>query len=169
VECGGDVAERAHHPRFAPQEWPHAVGHRVAPREKRERSRRLSLERAAQELAQTVQGSIDQASWQGDSIFWRSKARLDAEMAGELAEVTERLVVLRERKREQARAAVLISPWVDLTASCPSCRAADALDYGQTWFLLQHRKSREADAGRDGSARRPNRPAPQAHARSRLQ
>ncbi len=47
-------------------------------------------------------------------------------------------LLLRDRKREQARAALLLSPWLDLTASHPSCRAADALDYGQTWFLLQH-------------------------------
>jgi len=47
-------------------------------------------------------------------------------------------LALRERGREQARAAVLYSPWLDLTASRPSCRAADTLDYGQTSFLLQH-------------------------------
>lgn len=47
-------------------------------------------------------------------------------------------LALREREREQARAAVLYSPWVDLTASRSSCRAGDALDYGQTSFLLQH-------------------------------
>jgi monoterpene epsilon-lactone hydrolase len=45
---------------------------------------------------------------------------------------------LRDRKREQARAALLLSPWLDLTASHPSCRAADRLDYGQTSFLLKH-------------------------------
>jgi acetyl esterase/lipase len=47
-------------------------------------------------------------------------------------------LALRARGGEQARAAVLYSPWVDLTASRPSCRAADAWDYGQTSFLLRH-------------------------------
>lgn len=47
-------------------------------------------------------------------------------------------LALRERGREQARAAVLLSPWLDLAARRPSCRAADDLDYGQTPFLLQH-------------------------------
>jgi len=32
----------------------------------------------------------------------------------------------------------LISPWLDLSASRPSCRANDAYDYGQTSFLLEH-------------------------------
>jgi len=45
---------------------------------------------------------------------------------------------LRDRKRAQARATLLLSPWLDLTASLPSCRAGDALDYGQTSFLLKH-------------------------------
>ncbi|HET7543433.1 MAG TPA: alpha/beta hydrolase fold domain-containing protein [Polyangiaceae bacterium] len=45
---------------------------------------------------------------------------------------------LRDRQRPQARAAVLLSPWLDLSASRPSCRARDSIDYGQTWFLLQH-------------------------------
>jgi epsilon-lactone hydrolase len=47
-------------------------------------------------------------------------------------------LALRARGGEQARAAVLYSPWVDLTASRPSCRTADAWDYGQTSFLLRH-------------------------------
>jgi acetyl esterase/lipase len=47
-------------------------------------------------------------------------------------------LALRDRGTTQARAAVLISPWLDLTASRASCREADAIDYGQTWFLLQH-------------------------------
>jgi epsilon-lactone hydrolase len=47
-------------------------------------------------------------------------------------------LALRDRGREQARAAVLVSPWLDLTASSPSCRRADAVDYGQTSFLLRH-------------------------------
>ena len=45
---------------------------------------------------------------------------------------------LRDLGREQARAAVLYSPWLDLTASRASCRTGDAVDYGQTSFLLQH-------------------------------
>ena len=40
----------------------------------------------------------------------------------------------------QAKAAVLFSPWLDLAARRPSCRNADRLDYGQTWFLLKHAK-----------------------------
>jgi epsilon-lactone hydrolase len=32
----------------------------------------------------------------------------------------------------------VISPWLDLTASRASCRAGDAIDYGQTSFLLRH-------------------------------
>lgn len=47
-------------------------------------------------------------------------------------------LALRDRGREQARAAVLISPWLDLTASSASCRRGDALDYGQTSFLLKY-------------------------------
>ena len=47
-------------------------------------------------------------------------------------------LALRDRGGPQARAALLISPWCDLTASRPSCRTGDALDYGQTSFLLQH-------------------------------
>jgi acetyl esterase/lipase len=47
-------------------------------------------------------------------------------------------LALRARNSAQARAALLISPWVDLSASRPSCRTADAIDYGQTSFLLQH-------------------------------
>jgi epsilon-lactone hydrolase len=47
-------------------------------------------------------------------------------------------LALRARGGQQARAAVLYSPWVDLSASRPSCRAADAWDYGHTSFLLQH-------------------------------
>jgi len=47
-------------------------------------------------------------------------------------------LALRDRGSAQARAALLISPWLDLTGSRASCREADAIDYGQTWFLLQH-------------------------------
>ncbi len=47
-------------------------------------------------------------------------------------------LALCARGTPQARAALLISPWLDLTASRASCREADALDYGQTWFLRQH-------------------------------
>lgn len=45
---------------------------------------------------------------------------------------------LRDLGREQARAAVLYSPWLDLTGRSASCRTGDAVDYGQTSFLLQH-------------------------------
>lgn len=47
-------------------------------------------------------------------------------------------LALRERGGPQAHAALLISPWVDLSASRASCRRADAVDYGHTSFLLQH-------------------------------
>ena len=47
-------------------------------------------------------------------------------------------LALRDRGSSQARAALLISPWLDLTASRPSCRKGDAVDYGQTSFLLKH-------------------------------
>ncbi|MDF3071775.1 MAG: hypothetical protein K0R38_7376 [Polyangiaceae bacterium] len=47
-------------------------------------------------------------------------------------------LALRQRGTPQARVALLISPWLDLTASRTSCRKADPIDYGQTWFLLQH-------------------------------
>ena len=47
-------------------------------------------------------------------------------------------LALRARGGGQARAAVLYSPWLDLSASRASCRSADAWDYGQTSFLLQH-------------------------------
>ena len=47
-------------------------------------------------------------------------------------------LALRDSERQQACAAVLYSPWLDLSASRPSCRAGDVLDYGQTSFLLQH-------------------------------
>jgi acetyl esterase/lipase len=47
-------------------------------------------------------------------------------------------LALRERGTPQACAALLISPWLDLTARSASCKAADAIDYGQTWFLLRH-------------------------------
>jgi acetyl esterase/lipase len=47
-------------------------------------------------------------------------------------------LALRDRGSSQARAALLISPWADLTASRPSCRKGDAVDYGQTSFLLRH-------------------------------
>ncbi len=45
---------------------------------------------------------------------------------------------LRDRHLPQAKAAALISPWLDLTASSPSCRINDAIDYGNTSFLLRH-------------------------------
>lgn len=41
-------------------------------------------------------------------------------------------LALRDAGRPQAACAALISPWLDLSASRPSCRANDAYDYGQT-------------------------------------
>jgi len=55
-------------------------------------------------------------------------------------------LALIARGSAQARAALLISPWVDLSASRPSCQMFDSLDYGQTRFLLQH--ARDFAAGR---------------------
>lgn len=52
---------------------------------------------------------------------------------------------LRDLGREQAHAAVLYSPWLDLTASRTSCRTGDAVDYGQTSFLLQHARDFAGD------------------------
>lgn len=47
-------------------------------------------------------------------------------------------LALRDRGAAQARAAILISPWLDLSASRPSCRNNDRYDYGQTDLLLRH-------------------------------
>lgn len=58
-------------------------------------------------------------------------------------------LALRDRGREQARAAVLFSPWLDLTARRPSCRTGDALDYGQTSFLLRHARDFAGDVPLD--------------------
>jgi monoterpene epsilon-lactone hydrolase len=44
----------------------------------------------------------------------------------------------RDRGLPQAAALALISPWLDLTASRPSCRANDAVDYGSSEMLLGH-------------------------------
>ncbi len=45
---------------------------------------------------------------------------------------------LRDRHLPQAKAAALISPWLDLTGSSPSCRINDAIDYGNSAFLQRH-------------------------------
>jgi acetyl esterase/lipase len=47
-------------------------------------------------------------------------------------------LALRDRGCAQARAAILISPWLELSAKKPSCRNNDRYDYGQTSFLLRH-------------------------------
>jgi epsilon-lactone hydrolase len=47
-------------------------------------------------------------------------------------------LALRDRGRAQADAALLISPWLDLTASHASCRTNEPFDFGQTSFLLRH-------------------------------
>jgi acetyl esterase/lipase len=44
---------------------------------------------------------------------------------------------LRDRGGPQARALLLISPWLDLLARSDSCRRGDALDYGHTSFLMR--------------------------------
>jgi acetyl esterase/lipase len=44
----------------------------------------------------------------------------------------------RDQGKPGANAAVLISPWLDLSASRPSCRSNEAYDYGRTDFLLRH-------------------------------
>ncbi|HET9929244.1 MAG TPA: alpha/beta hydrolase [Polyangiaceae bacterium] len=43
-----------------------------------------------------------------------------------------------DHRQAQAKASILISPWLDLSASLPSCRKNDRYDYGQTEFLLRH-------------------------------
>jgi epsilon-lactone hydrolase len=45
---------------------------------------------------------------------------------------------LRDEGRPQARAALLISPWLDLSASRASCRDNEPFDYGMSSFLLRH-------------------------------
>jgi epsilon-lactone hydrolase len=45
---------------------------------------------------------------------------------------------LRDERRAQATAALLVSPWLDLSASSPSCRNNEPFDYGRTSFLLRH-------------------------------
>ena len=52
---------------------------------------------------------------------------------------------LRDEQREQCRAAALISPWLDLTGSRPSCTKHEASDYGHTSFLS--RQAREFAQG----------------------
>ena len=47
-------------------------------------------------------------------------------------------LALRDRGRTQADAALLISPWLDLTARSASCRTNEPFDFGQTSFLLKH-------------------------------
>jgi epsilon-lactone hydrolase len=47
-------------------------------------------------------------------------------------------LALRDRGHAQADAALLISPWLDLTASRASCRTNEPFDFGQTSFLLRH-------------------------------
>lgn len=44
----------------------------------------------------------------------------------------------RDRGLPQAGAAVLFSPWLDLTASRASCRANDSVDWGSREMLLRH-------------------------------
>lgn len=43
---------------------------------------------------------------------------------------------LRDAGRRQPEALLLVSPWLDLTASRPSCRDNERFDYGRTGFLL---------------------------------
>jgi monoterpene epsilon-lactone hydrolase len=54
-------------------------------------------------------------------------------------------LALRDAGRPQADAAILISPWLDLTASRPSCRANDRFDFGQTSFLLPQARAFAGD------------------------
>jgi monoterpene epsilon-lactone hydrolase len=50
-------------------------------------------------------------------------------------------LALRDAGRPQADTAFLISPWLDLSASRPSCRENDRFDFGQTSFLLPQAKA----------------------------
>lgn len=74
-----------------------------------------------------------------DALVERGHAPGEIALAGDsaggnLALVTQ--LALRDRG-EQARCAVLISPWLDLTASSPSTRANDPTDYGTREGLVR--------------------------------
>lgn len=75
------------------------------------------------------------------ALLARGLAASDVVLAGDSAGGNLALALqlaLRDERIPQARALALVSPWLDLTASQPSCRANDAYDYGQTSFLLKH-------------------------------
>lgn len=54
-------------------------------------------------------------------------------------------LALRDRGDTQARAALLFSPWLELTGSRPSCRSGDRIDYGHSSFLLKHARDFAGD------------------------
>jgi acetyl esterase/lipase len=78
------------------------------------------------------------------SVFEALKAKYPAErvlVAGDSAGGNLALalqIALRDSGRPQADAALLISPWLDLTASRASCRDNEPYDFGQTSFLMKH-------------------------------
>jgi monoterpene epsilon-lactone hydrolase len=61
-------------------------------------------------------------------------------------------LALRDAGKRQADAALLVSPWLDLTASHPSCRANDRYDFGQTSFLIPQAQAFAGDRTLDDPA-----------------
>jgi acetyl esterase/lipase len=83
-----------------------------------------------------------------DALLASGLAASQIALAGDSAGGNLALVLqlaLRDRGGSQARAALLVSPWLDLTASRPSCLLADAVDYGHTSFLLRHARDFAGD------------------------
>ncbi len=60
-------------------------------------------------------------------------------------------LALRDRGAPQARAAILISPWLELSARRPSCRNNERYDYGHTSLLLRHARDFAGGVGLDDS------------------
>jgi epsilon-lactone hydrolase len=58
-------------------------------------------------------------------------------------------LALRDAGRAQADVALLISPWLDLSASRPSCRENERFDFGQTSFLLPQARAFAGDRALD--------------------
>lgn len=85
--------------------------------------------------------ALEDALWVYRSLLERGISASDIVLAGDSAGGNLALALqlaLRDEHLPQARALALVSPWLDLTASQPSCRAHDVFDYGQTSFLLKH-------------------------------
>jgi acetyl esterase/lipase len=50
-------------------------------------------------------------------------------------------IVRRDQGLPRSAAAALVSPWLDLTASQPSCRTSDSIDCGSRPMLIDHAKA----------------------------